>query len=99
MSVSVSCTLPISARSGWAVPVVPEDARRPADPSLASLPEPDLIAACIAGRDGAFDLIVERHRRTVYQVCYRFVGNHEDASDLTQDVFLRAFRGRSKFRG
>jgi RNA polymerase sigma-70 factor (ECF subfamily) len=35
----------------------------------------------------------------VYQVCYRFVGNHEDASDLTQDVFLRAYRGLAKFRG
>jgi len=35
----------------------------------------------------------------VYQLCYRFVGNHEDASDLTQDVFFRAYRGLSGFRG
>ena len=34
-----------------------------------------------AGDREAFDVIVERHRRTVYQVCYRFVNNHEDASD------------------
>ena len=40
-----------------------------------------------------FDVIVERHRRQVYQLCYRFVGNHEDASDLAQDVFVRAYRG------
>ena len=51
------------------------------------------------GRPGAFDVIVERHRRAVYQLCYRFVGNHEDASDLSQDVFLRAYRGLAKFRG
>jgi RNA polymerase sigma-70 factor (ECF subfamily) len=31
-------------------------------------------------------------------LCYRFVGNHEDASDLSQEVFLRAFRGLSRFR-
>src|SRR5262249_35852282 len=55
--------------------------------------------ACLAGRPGAFDLIVERHRRAVYQLCYRFVGNHEDASDLSQDVFLRAYRGLRSFRG
>src|SRR6266446_3556750 len=66
---------------------------------LAELDEAGLIAACLAGRREAFDVIVERHRRTVYQLCYRFVGNHEDASDLSQDVFLRAFRGLRNFRG
>src|SRR4029077_11506358 len=66
---------------------------------LAELDEVALVAACLDGRPGAFDLIVERHRRPVYQLCYRFVGNHEDASDLAQDVFLRAFRGLRSFRG
>lgn len=67
--------------------------------TVAELSEADLIAACQAGRAGAFDVVVERHRRTVYQLCYRFVGNHEDASDLSQDVFLRAYRGVGRFRG
>ena len=67
--------------------------------TLTVLDEPALIAACVAGEPGAFDLIVERHRRSIYQLCYRFVGNHEDASDLSQDVFLRAFRGLRNFRG
>jgi RNA polymerase sigma-70 factor (ECF subfamily) len=66
---------------------------------MVDLDEAALIAACVSGRPGAFDLIVERHRRPVYQLCYRFVGNHEDASDLTQDVFLRAYRGLGAFRG
>ena len=44
-------------------------------------------------------MIVERHRRIVYQVCYRFMGNHEDASDLAQDVFVRAFKGLRNFKG
>ena len=52
-----------------------------------------LVEASLAGRSGAFDVIVERYRRQVYQLCYRFVGNHEDASDLAQDVFIRAYRG------
>jgi RNA polymerase sigma-70 factor (ECF subfamily) len=67
--------------------------------ALADLSEPDLVGACLAGRSEAFDLIVERHRRSVYQLCYRFVGNHEDASDLSQEVFLRAYRGLRNFRG
>ena len=50
-------------------------------------------------RQRAFDVLVERHRRQVYQVCYRFVGNHEDASDLAQDVFLRAYRALGTFKG
>ena len=69
------------------------------DASLADLDEPALVAACLTGQPGAFDLIVERHRRPVYQLCYRYVGNHEDASDLAQDVFLRAYRGLRTFRG
>jgi RNA polymerase sigma-70 factor (ECF subfamily) len=67
--------------------------------TLADLDERSLIDACLAGESGAFDLIVERHRRSVYQLCYGFVGNHEDASDLSQEVFLRAYRGLRNFRG
>jgi RNA polymerase sigma-70 factor (ECF subfamily) len=66
---------------------------------LEQLDERGLVEACLAQRPGAFDLIVERHRRAVYQLCYRFLGNHEDASDLSQDVFLRAYRGLRSFRG
>lgn len=72
------------------------------DVSLADLACADdrqLVELCLAGRPGAFDLIVERHQRAVYRLCYRFVRNHEDASDLSQDVFLRAYRGLRRFRG
>ena len=58
-----------------------------------------LVNACLAGDKPAFDILVERHRKQVYQVCYRFVGNHEDASDLAQDVFIRAYRALGTFKG
>ena len=58
-----------------------------------------LVAACLAGDKGAFNEIVERHRRAVYHVCYRFVNNHEDASDLAQETFVRAWKGLAKFKG
>ncbi len=58
-----------------------------------------LVARCVAGSRAAFDVIVERHRRTVYQVCYRFTGNHADASDLSQDTFVRAYKALGRFKG
>jgi len=58
-----------------------------------------LVEACLGGDNAAFDVLVERHRKQVYQVCYRFVGNHEDASDLAQDVFIRAYRALRTFKG
>jgi RNA polymerase sigma-70 factor (ECF subfamily) len=58
-----------------------------------------LVAAALEQHREAFDVIVERHRRHVYQLCYRYVGNHEDAADLAQDVFIRAFKGLKGFKG
>ena len=67
--------------------------------TVANPTDADLVSATRAGDRQAFDTIVERHRRQVYQLCYRFTGNHEDASDLTQDVFVRAFRSLQTFKG
>jgi RNA polymerase sigma-70 factor (ECF subfamily) len=66
---------------------------------LANTDDPALVEACLAGDRASFDRLVERHQRQVYQVCYRFAGNHEDASDLTQDAFVRAYRALSGFKG
>ena len=66
---------------------------------LAELDDVDLVSAAVGGNREAFDVIVARHRRAVYQVCHRFVNNHEDASDLAQDAFVRAWRGMKNFKG
>src|SRR5216684_2088420 len=99
MASSLAWTFPGSWQAaGGAAPAI----HRPmaaADSPIADLDERALVEACLAQQAGAFDLIVERHRRAVYLLCYRFVGNHEDASDLSQDVFLRAYRGLRNFRG
>ena len=88
------------ATTGWTVTVVkPTAPETAAVTSFDGLDDAALIAASIAGRRDAFDVIVERHRRTVYQVCYRFVSNHEDASDLSQESFVRAWRGLKTFKG
>jgi RNA polymerase sigma-70 factor (ECF subfamily) len=87
----------MAGQPDWRLTVVGPDAPAAAIPPDTA--DAELVAACLSGRPGAFDLVVERHQRGVYQLCYRFVANHEDASDLTQDVFLRAYRGLRNFRG
>lgn len=99
MAPSFASTIVSTGDPGWELTVVRSDDMPTPGPVLAELSEAELVAACLAGRPGAFDVIVERHRRTIYQLCYRFAGNHEDASDLSQDVFLRAYRGLRNFKG
>src|SRR6476469_7818692 len=100
MASSIAWTLPGSWQTARPAAAVPHPPMTAPDPGpLEALDETRLVEACLAQRAGAFDLVVERHRRAVYQLCYRFVGNHEDASDLAQDVFLRAYRGLGRFRG
>ena len=77
----------------------PVTAPRPEVLDLAAAEDRVLVAAFLAGSQEAFAVIVNRHQRTVYQVCYRFVRNHEDAADLAQDVFVRAFKGLKHFKG
>lgn len=66
---------------------------------VANPTDAELVESCLTGRRESFDVLVERHQRHVYQLCYRFAGNHEDASDLVQDVFIRAYRGLRGFKG
>ncbi len=86
-----------TAPAAWRVTVITPSA--PAAMSFADMDDAALVAASVAGERAAFDVIVERHRRAVYLVCYRFVNNHEDASDLAQDAFVRAWRGLKNFKG
>jgi RNA polymerase sigma-70 factor (ECF subfamily) len=69
--------------------------------AAAAAPDDDrtLVLATLDGNRDAFGELVKRHQRQMYQLCYRFSGNHEDASDLAQDVFIRAFKGLRSFKG
>lgn len=61
--------------------------------------ERDAIAASKRGEREAFDVLVARYQKPIYRLCYRYVNNHDDANDLAQDVFLKAWRAISRFRG
>ena len=51
-----------------------------------------LVRRCIAGDAVAWDEIVQRYHRRIYNICYRFAGSADDAQDLTQEVFIRMYR-------
>jgi len=82
----------------WTVRVTPGEAATPT-PEVEALDEQALVRACLEGRAGAFDVLVARHSRAVYRLCYRFLGSHADAADAAQEVFLRAFRALPQFKG
>ena len=68
-------------------------------PEAVDLDDGELVRAAAAGDRAAFEALVTRHQRNVYRLCYRFVPNHEDASELAQDAFVRAYRSLEKFEG
>ena len=51
-----------------------------------------LVRRCIAGDAVAWEEIVQRYHRRIYNLCYRFAGSADDAQDLTQEVFIRMYR-------
>ncbi len=58
----------------------------------------DIIDRCLAGDDGAFDELVRKYQRDVYQLAYRITRNGEDAKDLAQDAFVQAYRSLKSFQ-
>lgn len=58
-----------------------------------------IIAQVCAGDANAFEALVVSYQKQVYNLALRTVGNEEDAADMTQEVFLRAYRALGTFRG
>jgi RNA polymerase sigma-70 factor, ECF subfamily len=58
----------------------------------------DLISRAAGGDTSAFQALVERHRSMVYRVAYQFAGNHHDAEDIAQEVFIKVYRSLDRFR-
>jgi RNA polymerase sigma-70 factor, ECF subfamily len=66
---------------------------RPTEPQ----PIDDIIQRCLGGDQAAWETIVRLHWRKVFNIAYKFVGKHDEAEDLTQDVFLKIFKSLNTF--
>jgi RNA polymerase sigma-70 factor (ECF subfamily) len=58
-----------------------------------------LVEAFRRGEESAFSALVIKYREAVYRVARRMLGNHEDAADVAQEVFIRAHRALARFDG
>ncbi len=57
-----------------------------------------LIKAYLEGDENAFSSLVVRHMDKVFSICYRYTGNHDDASDCAQDIFVKVYNNLHTFR-
>src|SRR6187549_1936494 len=67
------------------------------EPPPAPAPVNELVERCLEGDQAAWEEIVRLHRRKVFNIAYKFVGRHDEAEDLTQDIFLRIFKALHTF--
>jgi RNA polymerase sigma factor (sigma-70 family) len=65
----------------------------------ATIPDTDIIHRVLQGEPSAFALLVERYQNYVFTLVLRMVGNREDAEEIAQDVFVKAYRSLAGFRG
>jgi RNA polymerase sigma-70 factor (ECF subfamily) len=56
-----------------------------------------LVRRCVSGDAAAWQDIVQQFHRRIYNICYRFSGSADDASDLTQEVFIKMYRTLGTF--
>jgi len=57
-----------------------------------------LVQQCLQGDGSAWEELVRRHTRRIFNICYRFTGNGTEAEDLSQDVFLRVYKTLGSYR-
>jgi RNA polymerase sigma-70 factor, ECF subfamily len=62
-------------------------------------PEAQWISAFLANDRSAFDKLVLRHQDRVFNLCYRLLGDREEANDCAQEVFVKVYRSLKTFRG
>ena len=71
----------------------------PGKPSSAQPDEPALVAKAAKGDLGAYDELVRRYQQRIYAMLYNMTSNHEDANDLAQETFIKAFQALKGFKG
>jgi RNA polymerase sigma-70 factor, ECF subfamily len=74
-----------------------EVSRRPRLLSMRNSSDSQLISDYLSGDEKSFELLIQRHLKPVYNFVYRYAGNSQDAQDITQDAFVKAWCNLHKF--
>ena len=64
----------------------------------ATTDDAQLVKRFQRGEMSVFNELMIRYQKSIYALAYRYSHNHEDTLDITQDVFLKAYQGLSKFK-
>jgi RNA polymerase sigma-70 factor (ECF subfamily) len=67
-------------------------------PTVTDVADEDLVTSALAGLSDAFDTLVSRHHAGIFNLAFHYTRNHEEASDLAQVVFMRAYQHLRSFR-
>src|SRR5881394_2005186 len=89
-----------ASRKAAKEPAQPREPARPAEP--APEPAPDEMVLVRRARHGdleAYDELVRRYQERIYATVYHMTANHEDANDLAQEAFIKAFQALKSFKG
>jgi RNA polymerase sigma-70 factor (ECF subfamily) len=79
------------------LPATPDRSSQPADQQHEE--DEALVARAQRGDTGAFDILIDRYKQRLYATVYHMTSNHEDANDLVQDAFIKAYRSLHTFKG
>jgi RNA polymerase sigma-70 factor (ECF subfamily) len=66
--------------------------------NMDALDDASLVRRCLRGDVDCYDVLVRRYQRQVYSLLYRMLGSVDDAEDLVQDTFIRAYNALHSFR-
>lgn len=86
-------------------PATGKEPNRPPDRVVAAAPEPpvveeqELVKRARQGDLSAYDGLVQRYQERIYATLYHMTSNHEDANDLAQEAFIKAFQALKTFKG
>src|SRR3954470_8358806 len=73
--------------------------REEAPPQCPTVDDRTLARQAQSGDYSAFDHLVQRYQERVYATLYHMTSNHEDANDLTQEAFIKAYKAINSFKG
>lgn len=74
-----------------------ESAAKPPAASDGNGSDREIVEQCLGHHEAAWEIVIKRYRRRVFGMAYKFTGRFEEAEDLTQDIFLKAFRALESY--